>query len=98
MTSPRMAVMTSQLWGDWSYVVSSLAAQVEVHRRATIVLPALRRAGDQRLASDQRAMDASILALSRHRDIAVRFGGEGQRKINYSVRENWARYQSPPKT
>ena len=65
-----MAVMTSQLWGDWRYIVSSLAAQVEVHRRATIVLPALLRAGDQRLASDQRAMDASILALiRRHRDI-----------------------------
>ena len=57
-----MAVRTSQLWDDWGYVISCFAAPVEVHRRSTKILPALRRAGDQRFASEQRAVDTPTLA------------------------------------
>jgi len=72
-----MAVMTSLQLGLRSYVVNSLAAQVEVHRRATIILPALRRAGDQWSPIEQRAMDASVLAIigRLHRDIASEIWG-----------------------
>ena len=71
-----MAEITSPQRDEWSYVVNRFAAPIDVHCRATIVVPALRRAGDQWLASAHRAMDASILAIvGRHRDIASEIWG-----------------------
>ena len=72
-----MAERTSLELDEWSYVVNRFAAPIDVHCQATTILPALRRAGDQWSPIEQRAMDASILAIigRLHRDIASEIWG-----------------------